>query len=543
MKRHLEKAETWLRVALVVVIALFVLGQVKNIFNVPIDKPYYTGKWDEPFAVNAGINALRNNGNPQFFSYGGTSVYPHALFFYLYCKDKGITPQYKVMNKKFHTPHWPITRKIHPVKPIFISKIAAYIFYLSGTLLYVVLFSLLLLPVPFLLIPSIQSSSIFSGFAFQLLPEMHVGILSGLTTIFFIKALFEEKISRYYSYLVLTTVCASLTVAAKISSAYILLLPLALAWRLVKEKYFTRKRVGILAAAAILPYIIFNPAVIFNPGAYKKWLGTMTKLSELNPEEWPERLDTIGSFIKNLHLLDAWPALPVIGLFIAACILMIKKNPAAFLGFMLFLLLSFYTIVNMKHSLYELYTRHFSILILPVNVLILFPLIYYFKKVPKAVRAGITLVCLVVTIWAYPPWNSVQHIVRLKDKSFSSQWKKESRDRLIDFVKTNDAVLYFYDYHGFSLPDNLYPRIIPFSETDRLPRRLGQNQYVAFIKYKDAGKGQLNPEGKYNRDIARLLRDYRPVKIFGKPGGAHDINDAGPRRNPTIVLLKEKKEK
>jgi hypothetical protein len=337
---------------------------------------------------------------------------------------------------------------------------------------------------------------------------------------------------------VICAVSASFTAAAKINAIFIVLLPLSLIWRLAAEKYLevqSLKRLAAIAAGFILPYVLINPAVIINFKGYKAWLSAMRELSGVKPESWTGREHGILPFLKDLYLANAFPAILLILLFILACIFMVKRNPAAFAGFMVFTLYSLYTIANMKHMLYA---RHFVFLLLPFNLLMLFPLIHMFREAPKSLKASITLICLAAMLWVYPPGKIFAGIGNLVNGEFTQQWKKESRDDLIDFVKANDATLYFYDYHGFSLPNNIHDRIFPFSEVADAPESLKPHEFVALILYKNRGKGQVDQVGKYQRDLDDLLEKYKPVKTFGKPNGANDINKQAPQANPTIMLLK-----
>jgi len=540
-----KKAETVLRVVMILATAVVFLAQLDKIFTVPLEQPYYTGTWDEPFSVNSGINAIHRGGDPSFYNYGGTSVYPYSLVFYFYGKATGIVPNYKMLDKEFKNPDWPMTRKIYPVKPIYITRVIAYIVFLCAAFLYVALFCYLLLPAPFWLIPSITTAAIFSNYAIQMLPETHLGLLAGLTAIAFAKAIITDDLSRYFKWLIICAAAASLTAAVKINAFFIVLLPLSLLWRLVQEKYLAfnlfkpgqLKRWVLVAAAFILPYVLVNPAMVINFKGYKAWLSAMRKLSGVKPESWVDRDYGIVPFLKDLYLSHAFPVALLILLAVLACIFMVKRNPAAFAGFMIFFLHSLYTIANMKHMLYA---RHFVFLLLPFNILMLFPLIYLFRKVPRNIKAGLTLVCLLITLWVFPLGKSIAAISKLPSGKFSTHWERESRDDLIDFVKANDAVLYFYDYHGFSLPNNIHDRIIPFSEVADAPDLLKANEFVALILYKTAGQGQVDQQGKYEPDRDFLLNKYSPVKVLGKPGGANDINKQSPQENPTIILLKER---
>lgn len=531
------KIELGLRILMIFVVFTIFLAQGKQIFSVPIDKPYYTGKWDEPFAINAGITALREKGDPNFYNYGGTSVYPYSIVYYYYCQENNINPAYKVLDKKFVDADWPMTRKIHPVKPIYITRVIAHILFLLGGFLYSGLFVFFLLPVPFWLISSIKESGILYHYGGQMLPETHLGILAGFTSIAFIKAVLEKEISRYFIWVAVCAAMASFTVGAKINAAYIVLLPLSLGWRLVKEKYTDFKRISILAGAIAVPYILVNPASVLDIRKYYRWINTMRELSGSDPTAMGDNSHQIKVFMDNIYLAKTFPLLLLAALVLAAAVLLIRRNWAAFAGLALFLGISFYTISNMKH---DLYARHFVFLLLPINILVLYPLIHFYGKAPKSLKAGVTLVCLVITLWWFPPGETIRDISNLGSQHFSTKWKIESRDHLEAFVKEKQARVYFYDFHGFSLPDTIYSRLIPFSDPVRLPEKLEENEYVAFIKYKIAKKERANRNGDYNRAVADLMKRYKPVKVFGPRGGAHDINDAAPLKNPTIVLLKEK---
>jgi hypothetical protein len=536
-EKTLERIDFILKILLLILIMLFFTAQVKNIYKIPVNKPYYNGHWDEPFALNAGINALYNNGNPIFYNYGGTCVYPSALVMYLYGQSLDMSPYYQLIDKKFGNPHFPVTRRIYPTKAIYITQIVAYIMFLLAALAFTALFSYYLLPVPFWLIPSIMMSGTFGHYASTMLPEIHIGLLSGITCVFFAMTLLEEDQKKYYKYLLICAVFASLTVGAKINTLYIVLLPVSLLWKPFKEKYLNSKRIAALAGGLALPYILVNPAIIFNTGSYFSWLLEMRNLSEIKPQLWMTRIKDILPFVRDIHLLNLLPAALLIALFILTVILMAKNNPPALFGFLFFLFYSFQSIANMSH---DLYPRHFGFLLMPLNLLILFPLIYIYRKSTKPARTVFTFMFLLVTLWMFPPQRYFGQILDLKNRQFTTDWKRESRDRLIDFVKEKDAVLYFYDVHGFSLPYTISNKIIPFSNPDELPPRLDSNTYIAFIQYKSAPLTRKNASGKYNRDVQALQQKYKPVKIFGPPGGSHNINNDAPVANPTIVLMKEK---
>jgi len=511
-------------------------GVLERIYDIPVDTPFYRGNWDEPFAVNSGINILRNNGDPVFYNYGGTVTYPHALIFYLYCKDKNIVPYYKQMDEKFKNPAWPLTRRIYPVKPIYIAKVASLILFIIGSFFVSGLFIYLLLPVAFLIIPALISDPRMFFLAKQMLPETQLVVLAGLSVVFFAHALMTptDQPQRYFHLTLLCTIFSSLAFAAKLNAAYLMLLPVSLMYRMFQEKTLTPTRILKTACAGILPYILVNPAVIFNFSAYMDWLAEMNRFSGTIPGKWTTRVPRIKETLEYFHLYNLLPAILLIGLFVWAVMLMIKKNPAAFAGFMSFLLLTMYTLFNMKHAFYG---RHAVFLVIPFLILILFPFIYYYHNAPLRIRTGFTVLCLLLTIWFYPPWDSIQHIHNLSTRVFTTNRQPDTRDDLERFVQSTGATLYFYDHHGFSLPETIFDKIIPFTDIRELPAQLGTNSYLALVKYKKTHTDGKDVVGDYNEQLALIYETYAPVKVFGNPDGAHDITDQGPLRNPAIELL------
>lgn len=266
-------------------------------------------------------------------------------------------------------------------------------------------------------------------------------------------------------------------------------------------------------------------------------MNSMRELAGSDPGAVGDNSFQINVFLKNLYFAEKFPLILLAILIVFSAILLLKKNWAAFIGLAVFFGISYYTISNMKH---DLYARHFVFLLLPFNILVLYPLIYFYRDAPKSIKAGVTLICLIVTLWWFPPGEIYQDISNLVNQQFSTRWEIESRDHFESFVKNNKARVYFFDFHGFSLPDTIQSQLIPFSNRERLPEKLGSEDYVAFIKYKITKKEGHNRNGEYNQMIEYLRGHFKPVKVFGSPGGAHNINDESPLTNPTIVLMKEK---
>jgi hypothetical protein len=529
-----KRFDMLLRFLLLAVALLVFWGHVEQVYRIPLNKPYFDGQWDEPFAINSGINVLRSKGNPVFYNYGGFTAYSHAAIFYFYCKDKKIVPFYQEMDTKFKNPHWPIYRKIYPVKPIYIAKVVSFVLFLVAAFFFVGMAAMLLTPLVFWFIPVLMNSKMITYMATQMMPETPLTLLAGITFIFFAKAVLEKNISRYFTLVMICTLFASLTVAAKINASYIVLIPVSLLWRIFRENYFNAQRGGLFLAALGVPYILINPAAIFNFSSYKSWLLEMVTLSETNAGIWKTRLPQLEKVLKNVYLWELLPVIIIALLFLLACFLVIKKNPAALVGFLIFFFYSLWTILNMKHNFYG---RHLMFLMLPFQLFLLFPFMDLFDRIPQKGKTVFSLTCLLITLWMFPPHQAIKKITHLKTKQFAS-WKRESRDELIDFVKNNNATLYFYDFHGFSLPNTIHKNIIPFTSIDEIPLPLKANEYVAVIRYKHTTKGVFNRINKYSSDLQEIDEHYQTIKTFGIAGGKHDINDQAPLTDPSIEVKK-----
>ncbi len=524
-----SRTEFYAKILLVLYVCFIFLGTLSDMYRIPINKPYYTGAYDEPFSINSGINALHNNGDPIFYRYGGITAYSVALSFYLYCNDAGIVPYYKDLDHKFKGANFPVLRKIYPVKPIFIARVLFFILFIVGSFAYVATFTWLLLPISFFLIDAIFSGKLVAYMSQVVLPDNYLFLLSGLTVLLFIKALLEKKTSRYFLLTVACMIMASITIAVKLSTIFIILLPLSLLPPVLKEKKLNRKQGVGLIGCVVLPYILINPTILVKPFTYIKWLLSMGDQSGTTSGTWFERLPQIRHFIDDLTILKVFPIAVVILLVLIAFVLLIRKNPYAFAAFFIFLFFSLYVLTNMKEAFYA---RHLMFLMLPLQLLVLYPLIYLFHKSPRQIRAVFTVICLLLTLNAFPPAQSMKKFHRFTTGTFTAKWKKESRDQLEQFVKTNNATLYFYDMHNFSLPNTIHNQILPFSDRQQLPQTLKKDEYIALILYK------TSKNKTYNQMKAFLLANYKTVKSFGPANGAHDITFYGPQFNPTILLLK-----
>ena len=244
---------------------------------------------------------------------------------------------------------------------------------------------------------------------------------------------------------------------------------------------------------------------------------------------WQPRLNMIIDFVKNISILSAVPALLLILLFALTVILLVKLDIFAFSGFFIFLFYSFYKIANMSE---DFYPRHFSFLILPIAMFFIFPLIYFYQKAQRNIKVLLSALLLGGTLFAYPYASVNAGIRSLFRDTFTKQWPVESRDNFAAFVLQNKARVYFYDYHRFSLPDNLGNNLIVFTKSEELPKVLKSNEYIGLILYASSNMDV------YNKTTKGLFRKYKVVKTFGDPKGSYDINDEAPLNNPTIVMMK-----
>ena len=547
-----KKINLILKIILIVYILFICLSRLNEMYNIPVDKPYYVGTWDEPSAINAGINFLRTKGDAIYYNYGGTCVIPNAIIFYLYCKKNNIEPYYKFFDKKFDYAHWPWHRKIYPVKPIFIAKVVAIVLFTIGIFIFVSFFSWYLLPIPFLLLSMIDHSSILAFYAPQMLTETHITLLAGITCIFFILALITKDTKKFIKYLLVCCTFSSLTIASKMYTAWIIVLPLSLVFYLYKNHNFpllSNKRTLLkIAALLTIPYLIINPAVFLKTPKYIQWIKANLEYSTRAPGTLPfswisnsHIIREIATFVNDLYLIKLIPAGILILLFIGTSILMIRISKIAFASFIFFHFYSFNVIVNQRLPVYN---RHFVFMLLTYFLFFLFPFIYYYKKAPYFIKSFVILTSLVITVSIYPVKTICTDMTNLFNSKFTNNWTRESRDEFSEYVKSNNLTVYFYDYHHFSLPNDIRDKIIPFSDIEAVPKKLGKNQIIGLIQYIPATENRLdwgkiyNNVIKYNTVVKYLKETYRFHKIIGPKEGNYTMWNLSPISNPSILLLK-----
>lgn len=519
----------------VCLIVLFYFSKIHYVYKVPINKPYYTGEWDEPFAINSGISALRFHGNPRFFKYGGSCVYPHSLVFLINSLITGEKPVYYYYGHPYGRSEWPITRNIFPVRPIYQTKVAALLLFIFGDMFFNILFSLFLMPLSFwpqfLAVSSwFSSSSSLIYYSFQMLPPVHVALASGFTMLFFAKALCETDRDKHFNWSALCAGFASITIAVQISSVSIILLPLSLAIKHLKNgafKYPKNRWKFLLALFA--PYIVINPAVILSPFAYANNLYALARNSKEVAGNWLSRIGALTGFVQEIRIISSAPNLLLVALLISTIVILIKIDLYAFLAFSFFYLYSFQKLANMSEALY---TRHFAFLIIPTYFWFVFPIIYLYQKVSQNIRLIAMILILLGTLTVYPYSDVKEGIESLFTGKFSQAWARESRDDLSDYVLLNKLKLYFYNFHNICIPENLRNKITLFTNKDELPKRLAGDERIAVFLYKTSDMDEYNQMMKY------LKSRYKIDKVFGRSGGDGDIRDEGPYENPTILLFK-----
>lgn len=542
--KYAEKLIFLTKIVLVCYVVMSGLTRISAIYGVPVNKPYFTGEWDEPFVINAGINFLEYKGDQKFYNYGGTVAIPYAMLFLAYKCAYNTPVFYKYFNTAFFRSDNPIARKIHPVKPIYYGKILAIVLFTIGICAFVALFSWHLLPIPFLLFKIINHSSILAYYQPQLIGVTESTILVGLTTLYFVLALLTDEFKKYYRYLFICSILTSITIATKLNTAVIVLLPMALLIDIFrrfnyKEEFKWKQQLKIYLALMV-PFVILTPAVILDPSTYFSWMSSMISQSPVPTFTFMDRIDKIFSFIRNIYLAQYMPDLTIIILVIMTSILMIRISPLAFGVFAFFHLYSFVSVMNI--SKYVLYDRLFIFLLLPSVFFVMFPLIYFYRKLLPSLRFVVLLICSAYMVMYMPPkviFNDMKQIA----KGTFPDWKKDSRDALQKYVIDNNLVVYFYDNHHFSLPDPIYNRIINFTSITEIPENLKANEVIGYIYYPETVVEPKQYEFKkiiyarYKIMEKKLNEKYKVVVKFGQ-GNKYDIFSDAPLSDPTIVLLK-----
>lgn len=528
------------RVLLIIYIALIGASRMADIYRIPVNQPYFVGEWDDPFSINAGINILRFGGDQRFYNYGGTVVMPQAVLFAAHNALRGTKAEYRYLDQPFAFPNWPITRKIHPVRPIYWGKILAIMLFTFGTCLLAALVSWYLLPVPLLVFRMVDHSSILAYYHTALIGITESTLLAGVTTIFFFMTLLADDRRQYARYLLWCALAASLTAATKANTGVIVLLPLSLLAHMGARYGSVALREGkawlVCLVTLVIPYVVVTPAVVLNAGSYFAWLVRTVTQPHPAAFTWMDRTGQIFPFIRDMYIVQTMPNLWLIALVIIGAILMVRISPLAFAAFAFFNLYSFQSVANI--TMLGLYARLFIFLLLPVSLFVLFPLMCGYKRIPAVLKVIVLGVSLGTLINAFPPQAVSAGLRQLMTGTFAG-WAEESRDAFAHYVIDNNLKVYFFDLHHFGLPDTVYDRIVPFSDSAALPAALGKNEVVAYIRYSvpDQPDGQ---QANYWRVVQYLDRRFVPMAVFGEEQPGYDMWGDAPAHNPTIVLLKQK---
>jgi hypothetical protein len=543
-----------LKIILVFYVGLICFSRLHQIYSIPLNQPYFAPSWDESVSVNSGLNILHTKGDAGFYFYGGTSSIPYAISFYLYSKKHQINPYYKMMGEKFFQPHNSLSKDIYPTKPIYYARIAVIILFTLGIFLFISLFTWYLLPIPFLLFKIIDYSSIFNGSIPVLLGNSEVALLAGFTALFFILTLLTNEQKKYFKYLIICFIFSSMTIAAKLSSAFIIFLPISLLIHMYKTKIFDRDKLSRnntflkCSLALIVPYIIINPAILlntFNFFSKMRYLIFQPGAGVEIPFQWMTNINQVFGFINNLYLIATVPNILLILFAIIASFLMIRISPIAFGAYVFFHLYSFSKILNISYL--GLYSRLFIFLLLTHIFFILFPFIYFYRheKFSKYLKVIVLIISILFTLKFYPISTVNEGFAKFRNGNFAT-WTKDSRDDFEEYVEKNNLEIYFYDCHNFSLPENIHNRLLFFDKFEDLPKRLGVNQKIAFIKYRDGESifSDRDPDGtktkKYWNMIKYLQENYILCKSFGDEIPNYGFGTDAPAGNPTILLLSQK---
>lgn len=533
-----------LKIFLMIYIVLIGLSTLHHIYQVPVDKPYFTGKVvDEPFSINAGINILYTKGNPLFYNYGGTSCIPFTISYYINYLRTHDVPYFKYFGEKFYFAAFPQRWDTYPVRPIYHARIAAVILCVIGTILFVGLFSWYLLPIPFFLFKMVDYSELMAFYRDTLMGNTHIAFAAVITCIFFIVAILKIHNKKYVTYMYLCFICASIAASIKLTGFSTFIFPfslLAYMYMSPDSTVIAKNKILLkVLACSVLPYLVLTPAVILDSARYITWFQTLAikKRVPIVDALTANRIDNLVPFIKDLFFLKAIPTLLVIILGIASAILLMRIHPFFFIAVVLFHMYTFRIIFTNLGDFP--FTHLYMIFLFTPVVFLFFPLIYGYKKCPTYCKLVVLIVCTGLTLSAYTPRALSAGFHQLAAGTFTKDWARESRDEYVDFVQKNNFEIFFFDFHSFSLPDTLHRRTIFFNDLTELPATLKPNQIVCFIKYNPP-----EPEEKMDREYKKycevttgLYKKYEVVGMFGNETVGYHWNCPGD--NPTIVCLKE----
>ncbi|MFC1546209.1 hypothetical protein ACFL4O_00635 [bacterium] len=530
---------------LIIYIILIGFSKLHNMYNIPVERPYFTGGVDEPFSINAGINILRTKGNPMFYNYGGTSTMPYAVSFFIYSLKTAKKPYYKYFGEKFFYPSFPNRWDTYPVKPIYYARVFAVIFFIILSILLVALFSWHLLPIPFFLFQMIDHSHHLSFYQDKLMGNAHIAFASAITCILFIIAVQNIKNSKkYLKYMYLCFLCASISAAVKLTGLAAFIFPASLlVYLYIKNDFnllFNKKILLKAAAFSIIPYILLTPAVILDLGRYVSWLQKMLIKQSISPLEWlePDRINNALIFIKDLFFLKSIPGIVLLILLISSAVIFIKIHPVFFTAIAFFHLFVFQTIITNTGDFP--FSRLYMVLLFTPVIFLFFPLIYVYKKIPNYFKVFILGICTIITLSVYNAGLVYSGLKKLIKNDFTASWEKESRDEFVDYVNNNNLKVYFFDFHSFSVPENLHDKLTFFNSTSELPPILEENSIICFIKYNKPKIKSNKMHKRYNKYLeitSKLLNKYKVIRIIGNNIVTYDwINTS---KNPTIVCLSD----
>ncbi len=532
------------QIGTLILCVLFIFSKLHRIYDIPLYRNFVSVSWDEPFATGAAINALHNKGDPKFYYYGGTSVYPAALVFWAYEKWTGHPVRYWMLNQERTDHTWPVTRRVYPPKPFYLLKIFAVCLFSLLELLFVMSFCFWTLPLSFF--PSslavsgwLGGMNNFGEYYTAMLPELWIGTLSGLTTVTFLKTLFitqGKRSRRAWHFTLLTAVLASLMVATKISTIFVVLLPLTLAFSFPMTGKAGKKRLIQLFLALVLPYVLSNPALFIAPKAYWDFLIEIFGRAKGPESAWRGRWDQLFRWVDNLGYLLKFPNLLLVFMGVSSIALFAKRYFVPFMGFAGFYFASLVAVSNNSNDA-GFFARHLSFLIIPTFVWFLFPLILFYQTRRPRVQQSIFIAFFALSTLVFPWQETYSGLLNLKTREFKRSWTDDTRDQFEAYVSQDPAMkVFFYDLHGFSMPQTIIPRFIGFLKSEEIPSPLPSKTSVAYIRY--AGS-ELKA---YDIEKAKLEARFKIIKVFGNPSGSANLHDRAPPpdENPTIVVLGEK---
>jgi hypothetical protein len=539
--------------ASVFIIALIMARSYKN---TEWDSPFFIGEYDEVYTINSSINVFYNYGDPHDYLYGGVSVYPQSLIFFIYDKFTGKKPYFRgAYERPLHGA--PEMRRIYPVRPIYIGRKLV-------LAIYAVMIVLL-----FLLIARISKSYLISGlFGFMLFrdnmlqhfsivikPEIYTALFTALSFLAFVEIIRK----REQKYFIWQSVFCGLAIGTKLTCLPLISLLFFSSYVLssVKRESFIsefKKLVikGIIISAAV--FLVTNIGIIIHPHHYFKLLFQESgRFSGLTSIPWQQNILILFEWLKQVQStffqFKYMNNLLLLFLAVFSVIWFFCTNRLLFFGTFSFVALSILWNLNIGKQLYPRLFIHLN----PVfYFIILFPIAETLNRGWDKIKGNFQR----FAFFNYYMFDKIIFLILLVNFSFTNisllenytkpyevmpEVMGDSRIALLNYIKDNPTKKFaMFNYHYYSMPEEFYTfKNISYFEKVMELNKIVRNKEAQYLVYfqENGGYGKYLESQAIDNHKSAMRRFDRYPKMFEIKGNDSNVfGDQGPQVNPTVII-------